>query len=309
MRSFRRRAGVAVTLAAGITTALTACGSSSSGAGSAGASGSASGSASAAPSADASLAAMVPAAVKSDGTITIGTDSTYAPSEFLDTDGKTVVGFDVDLFDAVAAKLGMKAQWVSAPFDNIIPSVLSGKYEIGVSSFTINADREKKTDMVSYFSAGTQWATQAGNPQKVAPDAACGKKVGVQKGTVQVDDITKRNTACTAAGKPAITIDQYQGQDQATAALVSGKDDAMLADSPVIAYAVKQTGGKLALLGAIYDSAPYGYVVKKGSGQFPQAIAAALTELKTDGTYQRILEKWGVTQGAIGTYAVNPAAS
>src|SRR5207302_5827880 len=97
---------------------------------------------------DSALAAKVPANVKSDGTITVGVDSTYAPSEFLDTDGKTVIGFDVDVFDAVAAKLGLKTKWVTAPFDTIIQSVGSGKFEIGVSSFTINADREKAATMI-----------------------------------------------------------------------------------------------------------------------------------------------------------------
>lgn len=259
--------------------------------------------------ADASLSAMVPDAVKSDGKIVIGTDATYAPNEFLDTDGATVIGFDVDLFTAVAARLGLETEWVSAPFDNIIPSVQSGKYEIGVSSFTVNSEREEQADMVSYFSAGTQWATQAGNPQGVQPDAACGKRVAVQKGTVQVQDVTARSTACTSAGNPEITIDQYQGQDQATAAVVSGKDDAMLADSPVIAYGVQQTGGKLELLGDIYDSAPYGYVLQQGQGEFGDAIVGALEGLIADGTYQRILDTWGVGQGAITDPAVNPAVS
>jgi polar amino acid transport system substrate-binding protein len=304
MRLPRRAA--ALTLATTFALALSACGSGSTttSPGSSGASSSSAGS-----SADSALAALVPDAVKSDGVITVGTDATYAPNEFLDADGKTVVGFDVDLFTAIAAKLGLKAQFVSAPFDNIIPSVQSGKYEVGVSSFTVNADREKQADMVSYFSAGTQWASAAGNPQKVTADDACGKKIAVQKATVQVDDITKRSGDCTKAGKPAIVVDQYQGQDQATAAVVSGKDDAMLADSPVIAYAVKQTNGKLALLGDIYDSAPYGYVLKKGLTGFGDAITKALTALKSDGSYTKILDKWGVTQGAIDSFAVNPTVS
>jgi polar amino acid transport system substrate-binding protein len=301
-----------VTAAVALAAGLAACGSGSSGditttpsSGSAGASASAS---SSAGGADAALAALVPDAVKSDGTLTIGTDSTYAPSEFLDTDGKTVKGFDVDLFNAVAAKLGLKTEWVSAPFDNIIPSVTtSGKYDIGVSSFTINADRVKQADMVSYFSAGTLWATAAGNPQKIAVDDACGKKVAVQKGTVQADDVAARSKKCTDAGKAAITVDIYQGQDMATAAVVSGKDDAMLADSPVVAYAVQQTAGKLALLGDVYDSAPYGYVIKKGQGDFGKALVGALEAVKADGTYKAVLDKWAVPQGAVDTFAVNPS--
>lgn len=257
--------------------------------------------------ADDALAAMVPDAIKSDRKIVVGTDATYAPNQFLDTDGKTVIGFDVDLFNAVAGKLGLETEFVPAPFANIIPSVQSGKYEIGVSSFTVNAERMQQVDMISYFSAGTQWATATGNPQGVQPDAACGKRVAVQRDTVQVADVTARSKACTDAGQPEITIDQYQGQDQATAAVVSGKDDAMLADSPIVAYAVKQTGGKLELLGDIYDSAPYGYVIKKDQGDFGKALVGALEALIADGTYQSVLEEWGVEQGAISDPAVNPS--
>jgi polar amino acid transport system substrate-binding protein len=260
-----------------------------------------------APAVDQALAAKVPAEIKSDGKILIGTDSSYAPNEFLDTDGKTVIGFDVDLFNAVAAKLGLQTEWQSAAFDAIIPGVQSGKYEIGVSSFTVNDERKQQVNMVSYFSAGTQWGTKQGNPAGVQPDDACGKKVAVQTNTVQhTEDLPKRQADCKSAGKPAITIDAYQRQDQATAAVVSGKDDAMLADSPIVAYAVKQTNGQLELLGDIYDSAPYGYVVKKDQTDFAQALADAVKALIADGTYNTVLTKWGVEAGAIDNPAVNP---
>ena len=265
-----RRAVLGLTVAATMTVTLAACGGESNdntgtGAGAAPTPSS---------SVDSALAAKVPADIKSAGKLTIGTDSTYAPSEFLDTDGKTVKGFDVDLFNAVAAKLGLKTEWQSASFDGIIPGVSTGKYNVGVSSFTVNADREKQVTMVSYFSAGTQWAAKAGGT--ISPDDACGKKIAVQTATVQVDDITARSKKCTTAGKAKITVDQYQKQSDATNAVVTGKDDAMLADSPVGAYAVKQTNGQLALVGDIYDSAPYGYVLPKDQTDFGSAIAGAV---------------------------------
>jgi len=257
---------------------------------------------------DSALAAKVPAAVKKDGVILVGSDASYAPSEFLATDNKTVQGFDVDLFDAVAAKLGLKAKFQNAKFDSIIPGVTSGKYEMGVSSFTINADREKQVNMVSYYSAGTQWFTKKGNPENVDPNNACGKPIAVQTNTVQNEDLAARSKKCTDAGKPAIKIDSYQGQDQATAAIVSGKDAAGLADSPVGAYAVKQTGGQLELLGDIYASAPYGYVLPKSDTAFAEAIASATDALIKDGTYTKILTKWGVQQGGITKAQVNPVS-
>jgi polar amino acid transport system substrate-binding protein len=293
-----RRATLAVVGAGLMVLSIAACGSEKSANPGSGAS--------ASTAVDASLAAMVPDAIKSKGTITVGTDSTYAPNEFLDTDGKTVIGMDVDLFNAVAAKLGLKTKWVSGDFGSLITGVQSGKYDAAVSSFTINKDREAQSNMISYFGAGTQWAQATGG--NVDPNNACGAKVAVQKNTVQVDDLTARSKKCTDAGGKAITIDQYEKQDDATAAVVSGKDQAMLADSPVVAYAVKQSNGKLALDGAIYDSAPYGYVVAKAQTGFADAIKGAVQALIADGTYNKILTTWGVQAGAVTTSTVNPVS-
>jgi polar amino acid transport system substrate-binding protein len=305
MRAGRWRGGTLVGLTLAVALVAAGCGSDDDGTGTGSGGGTAT---TAAPSVDQALAAKVPDSIKADGKIVIGTDSSYAPNEFLDTDGKTVIGFDVDLFNAVAAKLGVKTEWQSAVFDAIIPGINSGKYEMGISSFTINDERKKQVNMVSYFNAGTQWGTKKGNQSGIQPDNACGKKVAVQTNTVQdTDDVSStRQKKCKSEGKPAITIDRYQRQDQATAAVVSGKDDAMLADSPVIAYAVQKTNGQLELLGDIYDAAPYGYVVKKDQADFAQAIADALKALIADGTYKTILTKWGVQAGAIDNPAVNP---
>jgi len=257
-------------------------------------------------SVDSAAAALVPANIKSKGTLTIGSDASYAPSEFLAGDGKTIEGFDVDLFTAVAKKLDLKVNFQNANFDSIITVVQGNKYDVGVSSFTVNPDREKQATMISYFNAGTQWAAPAGNAKKVDPQKPCGLTVAVQKGTVQQEvDLPPKEKACKAAGKP-INVLVYTGQDQATAAVVSGKADAMLADSPVVAYAVKQSTGKLESVGAIYDAAPYGYVVSKANTKFGDAIVAALKSLQQDGTYSEILKNWGVDQGAITDFAVNP---
>jgi polar amino acid transport system substrate-binding protein len=258
---------------------------------------------------DAALAAKLPAKVKSAGKIVVGTDATYAPNEFLNADGKTVEGMDVDLFNAVAQKLGVKVVYQPAGFDTIIAGVDSGKYDIGVSSFTINNARKTQVNMVSYFNAGTQWATAPGNPKKVNPASPCGLNVAVQKGTVQEQvDMPPKVKACAAAGKP-VNLQIYAGQDEATAAVVTGKADAMLADSPVVAYAIKQSAGKLAATGAIYSAAPYGYVLPKADTAFAQAIADALKSLDTSGAYKKILTTWGNAGGAISNFAVNPQVS
>jgi polar amino acid transport system substrate-binding protein len=260
-------------------------------------------------SVDKAAAAMVPAAIKSKGTLTVGTDASYAPSEILGADGKTIQGFDIDLFNAVMKTLGLKATYQNAKFGSIISGVNSGKYDVGVSSFSVTADREKTATMVSYFTAGTLWAVASGNPKHIDPTKPCGIKVAVQSNTTQaLDQLPPLVKACQKAGK-STHVDSYDGQDQATAAVVSGKDDAMLADSPVVADAIKHAGGKLVTVGKIFDSAPYGYVLPKSETKFGDAIVAALKVLQSNGTYDKILKNWGVQQGAISDFAVNPPAS
>ena len=258
-------------------------------------------------SVDKEAAAMVPQAIKDKGTLTVGTDASYAPSEFLAGDGKTIEGFDIDLFTAVAKKLDLDVKFTNAKFDSIITGVQGGKYDVGVSSFTVNPERMQQVNMVSYFNAGTQWASAPGNPNKVDPEKPCKATVAVQKGTVQEEeDLPPKMDACKKAGTPMRDPLVYTGQDQATAAVASGKADAMLADSPVVAYAVDQSDGKLEALGDIYDAAPYGYVVPKDQTEMAEAVVAALKSLEQDGGYKKALEAWGVEDGAITDFAVNP---
>ncbi len=267
------------------------------------------GSAAAIPSAarDAALAAKVPAAVASDGTLVIGTDASYAPIDFTAPDGQTIIGLDIDLGTAMAQKLGLTARFVNGSFDGLVPGLSAGRYELLMSAFTINKNRLQEVHMVSYLSAGTSLAVLKGNPDNLSVDKLCGQTVAVQKGTVQVGDLTARSATCTQAGQPAITLQQFQGQTDVTLALTAQRADAMLADSPVVDYAVQQTRGKLAVVGQPYSTAPYGVVVPKNSGEYPQALLGALRALIDDGTYERILQKWGVQSGAIPNPELDPA--
>ncbi len=286
------------------------CGAGGNGSGSSG--GGQAGATSAAPAPavqkDAALAALVPPDVASDGKIVVGSDASYAPNEFVDTDGTTIIGMDVDLGKAIGQKLGLQVEFQNSAFDGILPGIAAKKYELGMSSFTDNAEREKQVDMVTYFSAGTKMATLKGNPDGINIDDLCGKTVAVQRGTVQVDDLTARNDACVKAGKPAINVQQFQAQTDVTLAITAKRAQAMLADSPVVDYAVSKTNGQLEAVGAAYDTAPYGIAVPKGDGNYAKAIQGAVQALMDDGTYKAILDKWSVSSGAITTSKINGAA-
>jgi polar amino acid transport system substrate-binding protein len=252
---------------------------------------------------DDALAGQVSDRVKSDSKLVVGTDPTYEPSEFKDSSGK-IVGFDVDLGSAIAKKLGLTAEFQQSKFEAILPA-LGTRYEIGMSSFTDNPEREKVVDFVTYFNAGTQWASKDSG---FDPDNACGKKVSVQTGTVQdTEDLKARQQKCTSAGKPQLQVQRYDDQSEATNAVVLGKADAVLADSPVMAGAVKKVGGGLTLVGQVYDAAPYGIAIPKTAGTTKDAILGAVKALVADGTYKAILDKWGVTSGAITDPVINGA--
>ncbi|MGW7363133.1 ABC transporter substrate-binding protein [Streptomyces sp. NPDC054841] len=261
------------------------------------------------PKADAKLAAMVPAHLRKAGKVVVATDASYAPMEYKEADGR-IVGVDIDLGKAIAAKLGLEADFQDAKFDAIIGGIQAKKYDMSISSFTDTKEREKSVDMVTYFSAGLAIAVKKGNPNNIDPAQLCGVKVAVQTGTVSADEIKDvRNPKCKAEGKPPIPGDghRFELQTDVTTALVAGRDDAMISDSSVVAYAVKQSGGQIEQLGKPYAVDPSGIVLPKGDGRLTEAVQGAVQALIDDGTYTKILTKWGVQSGAVTRSAVNGA--
>jgi polar amino acid transport system substrate-binding protein len=230
--------------------------------------------------------------------LTVAADASYAPDEFVAPDGKTVVGMDVDLTKAIAAAMGLKANVVNATFDSIIPGLAAGKYDLGASSFTDTKAREQTVDFVDYFVAGESFYTKASGGTTInSISDICGKTVSVEKGTTELDDATAQGKKCKAAGKPGVTVLPFPDQNGANLAVSSGRAQLGFADSPVAAYQVKQSNGEFKLVGASFANAPYGLAMpKKG---LAKAVQAALVGLMKDGTYAKILGKWGLTAGAI----------
>ncbi len=249
--------------------------------------------------ANAAVAKLVPAAIKSKGTLTVAADASYAPNEFIGPDGHTVVGMDADLSKALAALMGLKANVVNATFDTIIPGLAAGKYDMGASSFTDTKAREKVVDFVDYFSAGTSFFTKASGGVSITGLAdLCGKSVSVESGTTEETDAKGQSAKCKTGGKPAVNVLVFPTQSAANLALSSGRAQLSMADSPVASYQVKQSNGTFKLVGQTYGTAPYGLALPKNAGTAP-AVLAALKVLESNGTYMSILSKWGIQSGAI----------
>jgi len=255
---------------------------------------------------DEAAAALLPDDIKESGKLVIGIDATYPPNEYKDDAGKPI-GWSVDLGNAIAAKLGLTPDYQISSFDKIIPSITGGTYDMGLSSFTDNEEREKVVDFVNYYEAGIQWAQAVGGD--VDPANACGLTVAVQATTYEeTDELPAKSQECVDAGKQPINILKYEKQDEASNALALGQADAMSADSPITQYAVAQLSGKIELAGDAFDVAPYGIAVDKGS-PLAKAIQAALQSLVDDGTYLDILSGSGVDAGAIDTITINAATA
>jgi polar amino acid transport system substrate-binding protein len=257
--------------------------------------------------ADPAIAGQVPADVKSSGSLSVAADATYAPDEFIASDGKTVIGMDADLAKAIAQVMGLTANVQNIPFDSIIPGLAAGKYDLGMSSFTDTKDREKTVDFVTYATAGSSFFVLAdGGPDIASLDDLCGHKVGAEKGTTQADDASAQDKTCTAAGKPGVSVSVFPDENGVNLALSSGRIDVAMADTPPADYAVKQSDGKFKLSGSSYGNAPYGIAMAKDSG-LQQPVLAALKALMADGTYKKILDYWGVSDDEISNPAINGA--
>jgi polar amino acid transport system substrate-binding protein len=257
----------------------------------------------------ASIAAQVPAAIKAKGTLTVATEAQYAPNEFLAPNGHTIIGMDADMVKALGEVMGLKVQLVNANFEAIIPGLKAGRYDLGASSFTDTKEREKVVNFVDYYSAGISfYAKSSANPGVNELADLCGKTTAVEKGTVEQEEAEKQSKTCTKAGKKAVTVLSFPGQNAVNLAVSSGRAELGMADSPVVAYQIKVNNGLFKLIGKSYNFAPYGLAIPKTSGM-TQPIFAALKELIANGTYLKILEKWGIQSGAIKEAKINGAIS
>ena len=197
------------------------------------------------------------------GKLIVGVNIPYTPNEFKDPSGK-IVGFDVDLMNAIAATLGLTAEYREADFAKIIPSIQGGTFNVGMSSFTDTKEREQTVDFVTYFSAGSLWAQRAGRAVSTRATRAARRSRCRPPPPRRPRSCPPRARHAPTRAQPPIEIVQFDGQDAATNAVVLGQADAVSADSPVILYAIKQSNGKLEQAGEIFDSAPYGWPVKQG---------------------------------------------
>lgn len=235
----------------------------------------------------------------------IGSDVSYAPLEFYGSNHQ-MIGFDVDLAQALAKQLGEPVVLTNHTFDDLLKSVRNGTFDISISAISDTRAREGQVDFVDYLLAGSGMLVPAGNPKHIFDLAAlCGMRVDVQRGTSQETELNEQSKQCATVGLAPIKLITYATDDQAFQAFAAGKSDVHVTDFPVVAYLAATHDHLYEIAGRQFDLVPYGIAVPKDNPELRARIVAALHAVIADGTYDTLLKKWGLEQGALRSVPVN----
>ena len=239
--------------------------------------------------------------------LVICSDVPYPPQEFFDANANPI-GSDIEIGQEIAKRLGVTPVIQNSVFDTIIAAVTAGKCDIIISAQNITTDRIKQVDMIPYFQAGQSFVVATGNPAGIkVQDDLCGKKIGAETGTTEVDYLQGTgdykgqglSAACQKKSLPVINVKSFGKDSDALLALQSGQVDAYFADSPVAGYYTVQHPDQFALSGLTLGVALEGISVPQSNTGLRDAVQQALVAMINDGTYLNILKKYGDDSGAI----------
>lgn len=234
----------------------------------------------------ATLALTVGTTMASAETLRAVTDPSFVPFEMMDQETGKMVGFDMDILAEVAERAGFDYNLNTMDFNGIIPALQTGNVDIALAGITITEEREKIVDFSDpYYDSGLRLLVRADNEDIKEFDDLEGKKVGTKIGSTSYDYLTK-NIEDDEGVTP------YPGSADMYMALMSGSVDAVFYDAPNVGYFARTKGeGKVTTVGPLYEGQQYGIALKSGS-EWVDDVNEALAEMKEDGTYKTIYEKW-----------------
>ncbi|MFD9440195.1 ABC transporter substrate-binding protein [Streptomyces sp. NPDC060006] len=257
------------------------------------------------------IASLVPAAVRERGTLKLGQSADASPPlGFYATDDRTRIGSEIDLATLVADTLGLKLDNDEVSWENLFVGLDSGKFDAVFSNVTVTEERKEKYDFATYRLDNIAFEAKKGSGWKVdGPEDVAGRTIAVASGTNQEKILVDWSKQNEKAGRKAVTIKYFQKDTDYYLALQSGRIDAYLGPSPSAAYHVasaKQSEIIGTLSGAGDDlQGKIAATTKKGSG-LVDAYAAAVNHVIEDGSYERVLKRWGLSSEAVEKSEINP---
>lgn len=254
---------------------------------------------------DEAIAALLPPEVKQAGSLRFGSAIGSPPSSFYLPDNRTVAGQDIEIADAVGRVLGVRIDRQEAAFEAILPALGSGKFQVGTGNFGVTEERKKTIDFVTYINDGQGFAVRQDSDLGQVTDVTqlCGRKIGTSAGTTFEATLNKNRERCDQSGKPPYEVQVFSEQSALYSALQQGKIEVVMGTINGLRYAATQQPG-LRFLNE-FRRLDVGFALPKSSPLAP-ALQAAVNKLIADGTYQRILTKWGTQPSAIPHSELNP---
>lgn len=228
------------------------------------------------------------------GKLTWGSSPTFVPFEFM-RDGKPA-GFDIDLMEDLAKRVGLASNMIGMEFKGVIPALLGNRIDAGASGLYITAERLQVADFIPYVIVGNQIVVQKGNPKKLSGrDSLCGFKVAVPVSTAFEASAKQASEACKAAGKLEIDLLSLPGSNNVALALSQGRVDAALNSTATIAAMMSENPDAYELAGEPFDSnTKVGIALRKDSTALKAQLDQALQAMVKDGSYAALLKKWNL---------------
>jgi polar amino acid transport system substrate-binding protein len=239
---------------------------------------------------------VAPTDLLSHGILTVGSDTTYPPQEYVDPATQRATGFDVDLITAMAKALGLQANIETDKFDPLLDDLVGKHFDVVISAVTITPDRQKKVDFIPYLKVGESLLVQKGNPQNLrSVDDLCGLNVGVQDGTIEQGVLQSSSDNCLEQDKQAINVVSPSDQTAVIQLLATNQVAATYQDSTVTDFYAKQDPSHFAAGGPVVFPSPEGIAVRKNDSSMLNAVQAAYDQVKASGVYHQLTVKWGLT--------------
>lgn len=238
--------------------------------------------------------------------IKIAVNAIYPPMEFKDPETAKLIGFDVDLGNAIAKQLGVTLDWQESAFEQLIPSVTTGRVDMILSGLNDRPARRETLDFIDYLNSGVQFYTLASTADVSAPVDLCGKTIGTSRSTAFPAEIkTWSDTNCVAAGKAPITVEGTSDNAAARAQLKQGRFAGGAQGSETVPYTMTLEPNTYKPVGIPFGGAQQGMAFAKADTQLRDAVLGAFKKVVADGTYASIIAKWNLQSSAIKQIAIN----
>jgi polar amino acid transport system substrate-binding protein len=261
----------------------------------------------------AEVLASVPAEIKARGTIRVGSQQTFPPVEFREPGKTEATGASRDLLDEMARRLNLKIEFVQAEYAALIPGLEAGRFDMASGGISDTEEREQKVDFVNYMFSGGAILVLSGNNDKLATiDDFCGKGIATMLGgRVIMAAVEAASERCTKAGRQPIRAEQLPSAPDSRVQLDLKRVDGYIGDLPALVYMGSQFPGRYKIVGGNYILTPYitSWAFPKNGTALRDAVQKATQSMLDDGTYRKLLDKWGLGGAALPAITVNMPAS